>query len=104
MKTIVLRVSFIALALTFFISSQKPAQDFQGTAYYFSKTKMDLGRWGARMSEAQKKQIEARMKSQLEKTFVLNFNKAESFFLRGGSSGCHVRCHQFLGKEFCGWG
>ena len=41
---------------------------------------MDLGRWGSRLNEAQKKQIEARMKSQLEKNFVLTFNKAESVF------------------------
>jgi GLPGLI family protein len=80
MKTIIFRISILALALSFFISSQKPTQEFQGTAYYFSKTKMDLGRWGARMSEAQKKQIAARMKNQLEKTFVLNFNKSESYF------------------------
>ena len=32
-------------------------QDFQGKAYYFSKSTMELGGWGARMSEAQKKQI-----------------------------------------------
>ena len=35
-------------------------QDFQGKAYYFSKSKMELGSWGARMSEAQKKQIKTR--------------------------------------------
>ena len=34
------------------------AQDFQGKAYYFSKSTMDLGKWGATMSEAQKKQIQ----------------------------------------------
>ena len=34
------------------------AQDFQGKAYYFSKSTMELGKWGATMSEAQKKQIQ----------------------------------------------
>ena len=37
-------------------------QQFQGKAFYFSKTKMELGAWGARMSEAQKKQIKNRLK------------------------------------------
>ena len=41
---------------------------------------MDLGRWGARLSEAQKKQVASRMKNRLEKTYVLTFNKTESFF------------------------
>ena len=50
-------------------------QDFQGKAYYFSQSKMDLGDWGARMSEAQKKQMKDHLKNRLEKTFVLSFNK-----------------------------
>jgi GLPGLI family protein len=41
---------------------------------------MELGSWGARMSEAQKKQIQARLKNRLEKTYILNFNKIESLF------------------------
>jgi len=40
-------------------------QDFQGKAYYFSQSKMDLGDWGARMSEAQKKQMKDRLKKHL---------------------------------------
>ena len=56
------------------------SQDFQGKAYYFSQSKMELGNWGARMSEAQKKQMKERLKNRLEKTFVLSFNKEVSFF------------------------
>lgn len=56
------------------------AQDFQGKAYYFSKSTMELGRWGATMSEAQKKQIAERLKNRLEKTYILSFNKEESVF------------------------
>jgi GLPGLI family protein len=55
-------------------------QDFQGKAYYFSKTPMELGSWGAKMSEQQKKQVEARLKNRLEKTFILTFNKEESIY------------------------
>ena len=57
------------------------AQEFQGKAFYFSKSKMDLGSWGARMSEAQKKQIKERLKNRLEKTYVLSFNTTESVFV-----------------------
>ena len=56
------------------------AQEFQGKAYYFSKTPMQLGSWGARMSETQKKQIAARLKNRLEKTYILVFNKEESLY------------------------
>lgn len=55
-------------------------QDFQGKAYYFSKSTMDLGSWGARMSEVQKKDIKNRLKNRLEKTYVLTFDKDESIF------------------------
>lgn len=80
MRSIALKISLLIVAVGFLVSTNKPVQEFQGKAYYFSKTKMDLGRWGSRLNEAQKKQIEARMKSQLEKNFVLTFNKAESVF------------------------
>jgi len=57
------------------------AQEFQGKAFYFSKSKMNLGSWGARMSEAQKKQVKERLKNRLEKTYVLSFNTNESVFV-----------------------
>ena len=79
--------SLIINILTFFIlpfiligGDNKPANDFQGKATYISKSRLELGRWGARMSEAQKKQIAARLKNRLEKEFVLVFNKEESLF------------------------
>ena len=73
--------------LTFFIlpfmligGGNKSANDFQGKATYISKSRLELGTWGARMSEARKKQIAARLKNRLEKEFVLVFNKEESLF------------------------
>ena len=75
-KTIFILFSF------FFVSSGINFNDnFQGKATYVSKTKMELGSWGARMSEAQKKQIAARLKNRLEKEFTLIFNKEESVFI-----------------------
>ena len=75
--------SFIlsACMIQFLCMESMQAQDFQGKAFYFSKSKMNLGSWGARMSEAQKKQIKNRLKNRLEKTYVLSFNVEESLFL-----------------------
>ena len=82
MKTILLRSSLLMLALLVTSSFNTKANDesFQGEAYYFSKSRLELGNWGARLSEAQKKQIAANLKNRLEKTYVLRFNKEESFF------------------------
>ncbi len=73
-------LSFLILPFFVIDGDQKQNKDFQGKATYISKSKMDLGRWGARMSEAQKKQIAARLKNRLEKEFTLVFNKEESLF------------------------
>ena len=80
-----MKTTFIILFSAFLINStpntvSTESQDFQGKAYYFSQSKMELGNWGARMSEAQKKQMKERLKNRLEKTFVLSFNKEASFF------------------------
>ncbi|WP_411766641.1 GLPGLI family protein [Winogradskyella sp. A3E31] len=64
-----------------FVGTSVFAQDFQGKAYYQSKTTMDMGDWGGQqMTPEQKKRIEERMKGFLEKEYVLNFNKAESIY------------------------
>ncbi|MBT8273519.1 MAG: GLPGLI family protein [Bacteroidia bacterium] len=80
MKSILLKVS--VLAVIFFSSSsfKQSNPEFQGKAYYFAKSSLELGDWGARLSAAQKKQIQARLKNRLEKTYVLTFNKEESIF------------------------
>lgn len=64
----------------FFLYTGVFAQDFQGQAYYFSKSSLDLGTWGSRLSEAQKKQVQERLKNRLEKTYILTFNIEESVF------------------------
>ena len=71
-----------SIILTLLISSAFVfAQDFQGKAYYMSKTNPDLDRWGGQqMSEAQKKQIMERMRSMFEKTYILTFDKVSSIF------------------------
>ncbi len=68
-------LSFLFLSLIAF--SQK---GFQGKATYMSKTTMDMSRWGENISEQRKKQIMARMKNFLEKTYTLEFTQTESSF------------------------
>jgi GLPGLI family protein len=70
----------IIVSLIFFNPVTLLSQAFQGKAYYQSKSTLELGRWGATMSQQQKKQIAARLKNRLEKTFVLTFNKRESIY------------------------
>ncbi len=80
MKSFTITFSALILAFLIFVSFKPAVQEFQGQAFYFSKSKMDLGSWGARMSEAQKKQVQSRLKNRLQKTYVLSFNKEASVF------------------------
>lgn len=65
------------LISTYGVSQQK----FEGTAYYISKTDVDMSNFGRPdMSEEQKKRLLGRMKSMFQKTYVLNFNKTESIY------------------------
>lgn len=70
----------LSIIILFFISINSFSQDFQGKAFYQSKTTMDLGSWGSRMSAEQKSAMKDRMKPYLEKTFILTFNRTESTF------------------------
>jgi len=79
MKSLILK--FALLILILYVPTNSHSQEFQGKATYLTKSKMKLGNWGARLSEAQKKQIKARLKNRLEKTYILTFNKQESMFL-----------------------
>lgn len=56
-------------------------KDFQGKAYYQSKTGVDMSRFDRPgMSEEVKKRIAERMKNMFEKTYILTFNKEESIY------------------------
>ena len=80
---------FFALLFTSFSYSQ----NISGKAYYESKTTVDMDNFGRRdMSEDMKKQIKERMKSFLEKTYILTFNGNESIYredekLEAGDNG-----------------
>lgn len=63
------------------ISNSIMSQDFQGKAYYLSKTTPDMSGWGdGQMTEFQKKQIAERMRGMFEKSYVLNFDRQASIF------------------------
>ena len=79
MKSIVLRINVLVIC-ALLTTSISFAQEFEGKAYYFSKASFELGSFGARLSEAQKKQVMENLKNRLEKTYVLHFNKTESSF------------------------
>lgn len=70
----------LSLLLSFIVMATFAQKDFEGKATYMSKTTMDMERFGNQLSEQQKKQMMARMKNFLEKTYTLSFNKNESSF------------------------
>ena len=71
----------VQLGFLLLFSIISSAQNFQGKAYYFSKTSVDMDGWGGRqMSEDQKKQIADRMRSMFEKTYILNFDREASTY------------------------
>lgn len=109
MKSIFFKTSFILFLLLFFgklivnegkTTYNKLNNDFQGQAFYVSKSKMELGRWGDRLSEAQKKQIEARLKNRLEKEYILTFNKEEALFYEDEKLDAMSGATDSWGKNF----
>ena len=70
----------ITVLIAAFITSFASAQEFQGQAVYQSKTKIEMDLAGSGLPADRIKMIQERMKSQLENTYVLNFNKKESTY------------------------
>jgi len=71
--------AILTILLTIITATTFAQSNFHGKAIYMSKTTMDMSMFG-KMSEQQKKQRMARMKSFLEKTYTLTFNKTTSSF------------------------
>lgn len=67
LKSIVLVFLLIQTALS--------AQDFQGSAVYQAKTKVEMDLAASGIPADRIKRIEEMMKSQMEKTYILTFNK-----------------------------
>lgn len=110
MKSLLLKFSFIIFLICLGLHqetksivdpySYSDSDDFQGQAFYVSKSKMELGRWGERLSEAQKKQIEARLKNRLEKEYILSFNKEEAIFYEDEKLDAMSGATDSWGKNF----
>ena len=77
MSRILLRFTVV---ITILITSFVDAQEFQGQAFYQSKTKIEMDLAGSGIPADRLKMIEERMKNQLENTYVLNFNKTASTY------------------------
>ena len=92
--------NFFLFTILFFITITVFSQEFQGKAYYFSKSTMELGKFGATMNEAQKKQIKERLKNRLEKTYILSFNKEESVFKEDEKVDAYSGATDTWGKNF----
>lgn len=75
------KIIFKTIALFFFLMSfTLSAQDFQGKAFYQSKTNVDLKLENHEMSDDQKNRMQEMLKKQFEKSFVLTFNKEASIY------------------------
>ncbi len=56
------------------------SQEFQGKAYYQTKTNVDLKLEDSHMSEEQMAMMQEMLKKQFEKSFILSFNKEASIY------------------------
>ncbi len=72
LKTIVLIFLLIQTALS--------AQDFQGSAVYQTKTKVEMDLAASGIPADRIKRIEEMMKNQMEKTYILTFDKTASIY------------------------
>ncbi|WP_073085146.1 GLPGLI family protein [Winogradskyella jejuensis] len=73
----------LAFAIAILASSFSFGQAFQGKAYYQTKTTIDMSQFGGgnrQVSPEQMKRWQERMKSFLEKEYILTFNKEESIY------------------------
>ena len=100
--TVVFFVGFLIInpSLNESSTNAQDQKEFQGQATYMAKSSLDLGSWGARMSEEQKKAVKARLKNRLEKTYTLTFNKTESYFTENDMLDAMSGATDSWGKNF----
>lgn len=75
-------ITKITVAILFLASSMLQAQNFQGQAFYKSKTNIE-GSFNIEspgLNEEMKKKIMENMKKEFEKEYILTFNKTESIY------------------------
>lgn len=74
-----LLLKLIALSLIL-ISMSVSAQDFQGQAYYQTQRKVDMKMDDSQMTDEQQSKMQAMLKKQFERTYILTFNKEASIY------------------------
>jgi GLPGLI family protein len=72
-------IKILAIVM-FLVVSTMNAQDFQGKAIYQTKSSMNMDFAGSGIPADRIKRIQEMMKSRLEKTYVLTFNKTASIY------------------------
>ncbi len=80
-KSILMNKSILILLFAFIYTSTFQAQDFQGKAFYQSKTSIDFDFDSRQIPADRKKRIMERMKSELEKTYELSFDRTASLYI-----------------------
>jgi len=89
------------IILILFLSFEGNSQEFLGKAYYMSKSTVNMD-WMNNMSPERAKYIKARMKTALEKNYILDFDSKSSYFKEevtldaGGSGGGGFNWMQFV--------
>ena len=89
------------IILILFLSFEGYSQEFLGKAYYMSKSTVNMD-WMNNMSPERAKYIKARMKTALEKNYILDFDSKSSYFKEevtldaGGSGGGGFNWMQFV--------
>ena len=89
------------IILILFFSFEGFSQEFLGKAYYMSKSTVNMD-WMNNMSPERAKYIKARMKTALEKNYILDFDSKSSYFKEevtldaGGSGGGGFNWMQFV--------
>lgn len=80
-KSILMNKGILILLIALIYTSTFQAQDFQGKAFYQSKTSIDFDFESRQIPADRKKQIMERMKNELEKTYELSFNRTSSLYI-----------------------
>jgi len=88
----------IMVLIFFLVQTALSAQDFQGSAVYQTKTKVEMDLAASGIPADRIKRIEEMMKNQMEKTYILTFDKTASIYKEevkldqgaaGGRPGMH---------------
>ena len=89
------------IIILLFLSFEGYSQDFLGKAYYMSKSTVNMD-WMKNMPPERQKYMKARMKTALEKNYILDFDSSSSYFKEevtleaGGSGGGGFNWMQFV--------